>query len=129
MRNRRSRKKSDMTRHKDAITEIIDYLLAQDFGIKTFAEKFLYSDRKESFTKFYTDHAQEQVEQFLSQLFYIYFESSFSTLFRIVKSLDMKKFACAFIIKRIYTNEGENLTNFGFFFIRVIAKIGGIRAQ
>ena len=66
---------------------------------------------------------------FLAQVFIIYFEESFGTLFKIIKSMDMKKFACAFIIKRIYLKEGESLTNFGFFFIRVIAKVGGIKSQ
>jgi hypothetical protein len=121
--------KSDMSRLAGEALHVVDYLLMQDYGIKTFAEKFLYFDRKETFTKFFSGQNQEQIEQFLSQVFAVYFEESFSSLFRIIKSMDMKKFACAFIIKRIYLKEGENLSNFGYFFIRAIAKIGGIKAQ
>ncbi len=108
---------------------VVSYLLVQDYGVKTFAEKFLYFDRKESFSKFYSGQNQEQIEQFLTMMFTIFFEESFSALFKIIKSMDMKKFACAFIIKRIYLREGENLSNFGFYFIRVIARIGSIKAQ
>jgi len=121
--------RSDMTKLTGEIQNTVDYLLLQDYGIKTFAEKFLYFDRKEAFSKFYSGQNQEQIEQFLNQVFIIYFEDNFSTLFKIIKSMDMKKFACAFIIKRVYLKEGEALTNFGFFFIRVIAKVGGIKSQ
>ncbi len=121
--------RSDMSKLSSEAQYAVDYLLLQDYGIKTFAEKFLYFDRKEAFTKFYSGQNQEQIEQFLTQVFIFYFEESFSTLFKIIKSMDMKKFACAFIIKRIYLKEGESLTNFGFFFIRVIAKVGGIKSQ
>ncbi len=121
--------RSDMTKLAGEVQYAVEYLLLQDYGIKTFAEKFLYFDRKEAFSKFYSGQNQEQIEQFLAQVFIIYFEESFGTLFKIIKSMDMKKFACAFIIKRIYLKEGESLTNFGFFFIRVIAKVGGIKSQ
>jgi len=121
--------KDNLYQYVKEITEVVEYLLMQDYGIKSFTEKFLYADRRESFSKYYTEYIQEHVEQFLSQLFNIYFEISFSSLFKIIKSADMKKFACAYIIKRIYIDEGENLTDFGFFFIRVIAKIGGIKSQ
>ncbi len=121
--------KSDMTKHSGEVQYAVDYLLVQDYGIKTFAEKFLYFDRKEAFSRFYSGQNQEQIEQFLSLVFNIYFEEIFSGLFKIIKSMDMKKFACAFIIKRIYLREGENLSNFGFFFIRAIAKVGGIKSQ
>lgn len=121
--------RSNMSKLSEETLYVIDYLLMQDYGIKSFAEKFLYFDRKEAFSKFYSGQNQEQIDQFLTQVLTIYFEERFSSLFKIIKSMDMKKFACAFIIKRIYLREGENLTNFGFFFIRVIAKIGGIKAQ
>jgi hypothetical protein len=121
--------RSDMSKLSGEVQYAVDYLLLQDYGIKTFAEKFLYFDRKETFSKFYSGQNQEQIELFLTQVFIHYFEENFSTLFKIIKSMDMKKFACAFIIKRIYLREGESLTNFGFFFIRVIAKVGGIRSQ
>jgi hypothetical protein len=121
--------RTDMAKLSAEAEQVIDYLLVQDYGIKTFAEKFLYYDRKEAFSKFYSGQNQEQIEQFLAMVFNIFFEEKFSSLFKIIKSMDMKKFACAFIIKRIYLREGDNLTNFGFFFIRTIARIGGIKAQ
>ncbi len=121
--------KTDLARQPREVSDVAEHLLGQTYGIKTFAEKFLYFDRKEPFSKFYSGQNQEDIEQFLNRLFAAYFDISFSGLFKIIKSLDMKKFACAFIIKRIYFREGENITNFGFFFIRVIARTGGIKAQ
>ncbi|OHD65735.1 MAG: hypothetical protein A2176_13970 [Spirochaetes bacterium RBG_13_51_14] len=121
--------RSDMTKLGSDALDVVDYLLVQDYGIKTFAEKFLYFDRKESFSKFYSGQTQEQIDLFLTKVFIVYFEERFSNLFKIIKSMDMKKFACAFIIKRIYLREGESLSNFGFLFIRVIAKSGGIKSQ
>jgi hypothetical protein len=121
--------RSNMAKLAEETIYVIDYLLIQDYGIKSFSEKFLYYDRKETFSRFFSGQNQEQIDQFLTQVFTVYFEDRFSSLFKIIKSMDMKKFACAFIIKRIYLREGESLTNFGYFFIRVIAKAGGIRAQ
>jgi hypothetical protein len=121
--------RSDLSKHGAELDQSIEYLLNQDYGIKTFAEKFLYFDRKEPFSKFYSGQNQEQIELFLNHIFTAFFDSRFSNLFKIIKSMDMKKFACAFIIKRIYLREGEALTNFGFFFIRVIARSGGIKSQ
>ena len=121
--------RTDMAKLAPEAEYVANYLLVQDYGVKTFAEKFLYFDRKESFSKFYSGQNQEQIEQFLTMMFTIFFEESFSGLFKIIKSMDMKKFACAFIIKRIYLREGDTLSNFGFYFIRVIARIGGIKAQ
>ena len=121
--------RSNMAKHAEETVYVVDYLLMQDYGIKSFAEKFLYYDRKETFSRFYSGQNQMQIEQFLAQVFTVYFEERFSSLFKIIKSMDMKKFACAFIIKRIYLREGESLTNFGYFFIRVIAKVGGIKSQ
>ncbi|TFH39044.1 MAG: hypothetical protein E4G96_09595, partial [Chrysiogenales bacterium] len=118
--------KTDLIKQPRELVEVADYLLVQGYGIKTFGEKFLNFDRKEPFSKIFIGQNQEEIEHFLNRLFNAYFEMSFSGLFKIIKSLDMKKFACAFIIKRIYFREGENLTNFGFFFIRVIARTGGI---
>lgn len=123
------RLKIDMNSYREEIVDIANYLLVQEYGIKTFAEKFIYSDRRESFSKFYSEQNQGLIEQFLNTVFLAYFEESFISLFRIIKSMDMKKFACAFIIKRVYLSEGENLSNFGFFFIKVIAKSGGIKSQ
>jgi hypothetical protein len=121
--------RSNMAKLAEETVYVVDYLLMHDYGIKSFAEKFLYYDRKETFSRFFSGQNQEQIDQFLTQVFTVYFEERFSSLFKIIRSMDMKKFACAFTIKRIYLKEGENLTNFGYFFIRVIAKTGGIRSQ
>ena len=119
--------RSDLSRYRDTVVKVADHLIAKEYGVKTFAEKFLYFDKKEPFTRFFSGKNQEQIEQFLHAVFNAYFEERFSTLFRYIKSLDVKKFACAFIIKRIYLRVGENLTNFGYFLIKVIARAGGIR--
>ncbi|MCP4134035.1 MAG: hypothetical protein GY754_23895 [bacterium] len=113
--------------YKSVIMDIVDYLLQQDYGVKTFAEKFLYTDRRISFNKFFTGQTKDIIEIFTTQLFVIYIEENFRSLFRIIKSLEMKKFACAFSMRRIYTIHGEDLTTFGFFLIRTIAKIGKIK--
>ena len=113
--------------HQNEIIEIVDYLLIQDYGVKTAAEQNLYTNKKETFNKFYSATNKELIEIFFTRLFSIYFEWKFESLFRIIKSLDMKKFACAYIMKRIYLTKGENLTNFGYFFIRTIANTGGIK--
>jgi len=123
--NEKSHKISD---YQKEISEIAEYLLQQDYGVKSFTEKFIYT-KKEAFNKFYTGEMKEKVENFLYTVFSVYYEEEFSPVFRIIKSLDLKKFACAFIIKRLYLLIGENLTTFGFFFIKTIARIGGIKAE
>jgi hypothetical protein len=112
---------------KDDITDIVDYLINVDYGIKAFTERFVYKDKKISFTKFYTDIVKTRVEDFITEIMEVYIEVKFNTLFKFIKSMDLKKFACAYIIKRIYLKEGENLTTFGFFLIRTIGKMGGIK--
>ena len=103
-----------------------DPLLFLDIDIKTFAERFLYKSRKESFSRFYSDNSRN-IEIFLTQVYSVYFEENFSSLFRIIKSTEMRTFACAFIIKRIYILQGENLTTFGFFLVKAIATTGKIQ--
>jgi len=76
------------------IINIVDFLLFQEYGIKTFVEKFLYTDYKTTFLKFYSGETKEIIEIFETQTFIIYFEHNFKSLFRVIKSLDMKKFAC-----------------------------------
>jgi hypothetical protein len=118
-----------LVRLESAAVDVVQYLIFQQYGMKTFVEKFLYTERREPISKFYTAEMQKEIEIFVTELFSVFFESIFSSLFRIIKSMDMKQFACAFIIKRIYLKMGESLTNFGYYLIKVIAKVGGIRSQ
>jgi len=118
-----------ITEYREDINEVIDYLLMQNYDIKVFAEKLLYINKKEPFSKFYSGENKNNIVQFLSQIFTVYFNDKFSPIFRIIKSLDLRKFACAFIMKRIYLTHGENITNFGFFFIKTVAKEGGIKTD
>ncbi len=112
---------------KDDIADIVDYLINVDYGIKAFTERFVYRDKKISFSKFYTEIVKTRIENFITEIMEVSIEQKFSSLFKFIKSMDLKKFACAYIIKRIYLKEGENLTTFGFFLIRTIGKMGGIR--
>ncbi|MCL1833410.1 MAG: hypothetical protein FWG49_02805, partial [Leptospirales bacterium] len=104
----------------------VNYLLHKDYGIKKFAEEFLYNDRKIAFAKFFADN-KDEIEEFLITIFIIFFEERFQPIFKIIKSLDMKQYACAFIIKRIYMLQGENLPIFGYFLIKAIARHGKIK--
>ncbi|HQO39368.1 MAG TPA: hypothetical protein PK986_02760 [Spirochaetota bacterium] len=112
--------------NRDMIMLLVQHLLNQEYGIKQFAEKYLYTDRKISFSRFYAD-IKNDLEEFLTRIFTDYFEEKFSSVFRIIRSLDMKQYACAFIIKRIYLKCGENLNTFGFFIIKAISKYGKIK--
>jgi len=103
------------------------FLLSSDMGLKKFAETFIYNDRRISFSKFFTEK-RDELDDFATKIFVAFFEYKFSSLFRIIKSLDMKQYACAFIIKRIYILKGEDLSTFGFFLIKAIAKFGKIKA-
>jgi hypothetical protein len=118
-----------MEEYRSESAEIVEYLLFQDYNIKTMAEKLLHNSRKETFARFYTESNRLHVEAFLTGIFAVYFHDRFEPIFRIIKSLDMKKFACAYIVKRIYLSKGENISNFGFFLIRTISKLGGIKIQ
>ena len=91
-----------------------------------FSEEFLYTDRKISFLRFFSE-VKDGVEEFLTRLFIIFFEEHFGPIFRIIRSLDMKQYACAFIIKRIYLIEGEEMPVFGYFLIKAIARHGKIK--
>ncbi len=112
--------------NRDMIMLLVQHLLHQEYGIKQFAEKYLYTDRKVSFSRFFTD-IKNDLEDFLTRIFTDFFEEQFSSVFRIIRSLDVKQYACAFIIKRIYLKCGENLNTFGFFLIKAISKYGKIK--
>ncbi len=120
---------SDISEYTRDIDEAVTYLLYQDYGIRTFAEYFLYNDRHVSFSKFYDMKNKENIEYFLDELFTLYFHFHFGPIFKIIRSLDVRKFACAWIMKRIYMIQGDELSAFGFFLIKTIAKIGGIRTS
>jgi hypothetical protein len=105
---------------------IVNYLLRQEYGLKKFAEEFIYSDSRIIFAKFFAEN-KDDLEEFLIKIFIIFFEEQFNPIFRIVKSLDMKQYACAFIIKRIYINQEEELPVFGYFLIKAIARYGKIK--
>jgi len=106
--------------------DLVYYLLGQDYGIKKFTEEFIYTDRKVPFARFFPE-IKDDIEEFLTRLFIIFFEEVFSSIFRIIRSLDMKQYACAFIIKRIYLLKGEDMPLFGYFLIKAIARHGKIK--
>lgn len=110
-----------------SITMACSYLIFSEFGLKGLAENFLFERGKESFSKFYSEEKKSSIEEFATIIFSRYFEIEFESLFRIIKSQDMKKFACAFIIKRLYLTLGEDLSTFGFFLIKAIARTGKIK--
>ena len=112
--------------NKEMIMTVVHFLLNQEYGMKQFAEKFIYTDKKLSFSRFFAE-IKNELEEFLTKIFTDYFEEQFSPVFRIIRSLDMKQYACAFIIKRIYIICGENLNTFGYFLIKAISKYGKIK--
>ncbi|MFC1670475.1 hypothetical protein ACFL20_08785 [Spirochaetota bacterium] len=113
--------------YKNDIINFVDYLIVKNYTVKSFANKFIYSNKNEPFERFFSDTNKNTIENFIMELHAIYFNKMFSSLFRIVKSQDMRKHACAYIIKRIYLSQGEELTVFGSYLIRTIAKIGKIK--
>ena len=115
-----------MNQNIDMCMSLVYYLLGMDFGIKKFTEIFIYNDKRVPFSRFFPE-VKDDVDEFLTRVFIVFFEQSFSTIFRIVKSLDMKQYACAFIIKRIYLIKGEELPTLGFFLIKAIARYGKIK--
>lgn len=115
-----------MNQNIDMCMTLVYYLLGMDFGIKKFTEVFLYTDKKIPFSRFFPE-VKDDIDEFLTRVFIVFFEQNFSTIFRIVKSLDMKQYACAFIIKRIYLIKGEELPTFGYFLIKAIARYGKIK--
>src|SRR5208337_3026929 len=86
-----------LNHNKDMCLTLVSHLLTQDYGIKRFAELYLHTERKIPFARFYPE-IRDDLEEFLTRSFIVYFEESFNSLFRIIKSLDMKQYACAFII-------------------------------
>jgi len=112
--------------NKELLMNFVMYLLNQDYGVKQLAEKFFYTDRKLSFNRFFLE-IKSDLEEFLTKIFTEFFEEQFSVVFRIIRSLDMKQYACAFIIKRIYLKHGEDLNTFGFFLIKAISRYGKIK--
>ncbi len=112
--------------NKRKVLDVVNFLLSRDYGLKKFTEKYLYHDRKILFNRFYTEN-MESIENFITALFNVFFEETFSSIFRIIRSLDMKQYACAFIIKRTYIIMGEDLPIFGFFLIKAIARNGKIK--
>ncbi len=108
--------------------DMVYFLLGQDYGIKRFTEEYIYTDRKIPFVRFFPE-VKDDVEEFLTRLFIIFFEEFFNSLFRIIRSLDMKQYACAFIIKRIYLHKGEDMPVFGYFLIKAIARHGKIKVD
>ena len=115
--------------YRDDILDIIDYLINSEHTLKSFAEKFLYSGRTESFITFYSSQNREMIEAFINEMVTMYYMDRFTPLYRVIRSQEVIKYACAFIIKRIYLLRGESLTNFGYYLIRAIAKKGGIRTR
>ncbi len=115
--------------HDIDIIQLVDFLIFSDYTVKSFTEKFIYGNRKEPFTRFYNEETKKRVDEFITSLFTVYFNHEFATVFRIIKSTELKKFACAFILKRIYLKQGEELTTFGYFLIKTIGKAGKIRVD
>jgi len=106
---------------------LVDNLMGENFSLKEFADFYLNWNKQDLLYKNYNEEVKSQIESFLLELFVIYFNEKFISIFRIIKSLDMKKFACAYIIKRIYLLWGGNLTRFGYFLLKAIAHDGKIK--
>jgi hypothetical protein len=117
-----------MARPED-VSRAMGHLIHEDMSLRLFAEKFLYEDHRETFNKFYSENRKKNVEEFIFAISVIYFEEQFRSLFNFIKSGELKKFACAYIIKRIYLRHGEGMTRFGYYLIRAIARVGGIKGQ
>jgi len=112
--------------NKKGVIDLVNFLLTRDYGMKKFMEKYLHIDKKVPFSRFHSEN-KEAAEDFVTTIFNIFFEENFTSLFRIIRSLDMKQYACAFIIKRIYITRGEELPIFGFFLMKAIARNGKIK--
>lgn len=109
------------------ITGLVEGLSGDNFSTKSLSEKYLYNNRKISFEKFFSEN-KDRHQDFITNLFATYFEIKFMPVFKIIKSQDFKKFACAYIIKRIYMKQGENLTPYGSYLIMSIGKSSGMKA-
>ncbi len=120
----------DNLRHnldKNTLKNLAHNFLTIDYGIKVFAEKFLHKKKVDPLSKFYTAETKVNIEEFISTIFILYFEEEFSQIFKIIRSKNMKQFACAFILKRIYLMHSDELTTFGYYFIQAIATLGKIK--
>ncbi len=110
-----------------AIAGACNFLIFSDFTIKGMTESFLFERGRESFSKFYSEEKKNAIEDFMTILFSRYYEIEFQSLFKIIRSHELRKFAAAFIIKRIYLTMGESLTTFGYVMVKAIAKTGKIK--
>jgi hypothetical protein len=106
-----------------------EYLLSTELTPRTAAERYLYNNRRESLAQFYSGSSKELIDSYYHELFKAYFEDKFEPVFRIIRSGDMKKFACAYIMKRVYFLYGENLNSFGYLFLKTISREGGIKSS
>ena len=111
----------------DALVNLGDFLISGHETVKSFSEKYLPAGRKSPATA-QGSESREKTEEFLMTVFLHFFEIKFASLFKIIKSQDLKKFACAYILKRIQLKNGESLTPFGHTLIRAIGRSCGMKA-
>jgi hypothetical protein len=95
----------------ETIIELCTWLITTRMDSQTFIENFLEKNSNKQLT---TD--------FTNQLFKIFFELKFRDIFKIIKHPENISFACSFIIKRIYINYGEEIPEYGLFFINTVAQ-------
>ncbi len=112
---------------KAHIVDLATWLIRSDLDIKSFTEKMILPGRKDTLSRFLNEDRKKSLNSFIAELFSLYFNEMFRVLFRIIRSPEIIKFACAFTIKRIYLTRGENLGTFGYFLINSIAKAGRIK--
>ncbi len=103
-----------------------DFLITESNSLKKFMENYMPLILNKSLYKSQSKR-REEVRSFLIYILMVYFEKSFEPVFKIVRSLDMKQYACAFIVKRIQLKQGEGLSEFGSLFLTAIAKYGKVR--
>ena len=113
--------------NSNEILKIVEYLIPSNHNTKTLVENFLKPNKKDIFSKFYNNENKIIIDNFISTIFEHFFEIKFVRLFKIIKSIELKKYACAFIIKRIYILYGENINHFGYFLVKTIANAGGLK--
>jgi hypothetical protein len=114
--------------YKNDVVELSEFLISSQLTMKTYFEKYILPGRRDPAVKSYSPSVKSGLEEFLHGIFYVYFEEAFERIFRIIKSLDVRKHACAYIMKRVYLRVGEAITPFGYFFITTVSRIGGIRS-
>lgn len=113
--------------YREDIRLLSFFLINSSLNLSSFIEKYLYPFRRDFSGKFTAVKFREETEKFIHECFKIYYDIMFEPVFRIIRSMDLKKYASAFIIKRIYLVCGEELKTFGYFFINTIAKTGNIK--